>query len=105
VARIAALPAEHLRSLCAILADTGEGLTNAEIRDLLRECGIDDPTPKPPNQYVYVQISKRDRLYNALSQRQDRDHEANAILDFVQRAMNPVRYTERVADFEDVVLR
>jgi uncharacterized protein (TIGR02391 family) len=87
--------------LCAILADTGEGLTNAEIRDLLRECGIDDPTPKAPNQYVYVQISKRDRLYNALSQRQERDHGASTILDFVQHAMNPVRYTKRAADFEE----
>ena len=99
--RFAIASAEHLRSLCAILADTGEGLTNAEIKDLLRECGIDDPTPKAPEPYMYVSIAKRDRLYNALGQRQEQDHSANAVLDFVQRAMNPVRYTKRPAVFEE----
>jgi uncharacterized protein (TIGR02391 family) len=81
------------------MAETKEGLTGEEIKLLLAESGIDDPTPNAPNQYTYVFVSKRDRLYAALGQRQERDREANTILAFVQSAMSPVRYTHRPAVF------
>ncbi len=101
MARISPLPPEALRRLCEILAETSEGLTGGEIKLLLAESGIDDPTPKAPNQYTYVMVSKKDRLYAALGERQERDHEANATLAFVERAMSPVRYTHRAAVFEE----
>lgn len=101
MARISSIPAVALRRLCEILADTSEGLRGTEIKNLLGESGINDPTPKSNSPYYYYSVSKKDRLYAALSARQERDHEANTVLDFVQRAMSPVRYTHRPAVFEE----
>jgi uncharacterized protein (TIGR02391 family) len=101
MARITPLPPEALRRLCEILGDTNEGLSGTEIKLLLAESGIADPTPKAPNQYTYVMTSKKDRLYAALGQRQECDHGANTILAFVERAISPVRYIHRPDIFEE----
>lgn len=45
-------------------------------------------------------ISKRDRLFNALSARQDRDGCGNSVLAFVTKALAPVRFHESPGAFE-----
>jgi uncharacterized protein (TIGR02391 family) len=101
MARIAPISAEGLRRLCEVIAETSEGLTGMEITQLLEQTGIDDPTPKSNSPYGHYATNKRDRLYAALGNRQQNDGSANSVLDFVQRAMNPVRYTNSPAVFEE----
>jgi uncharacterized protein (TIGR02391 family) len=81
----------NLRAICAVLADTSEGLTGNQIGKLLGECAIDDPFPG---------VTKRDRLYAALDQKQSRDGCGNNVVAFVQKAMNPVNYIGAHALFE-----
>lgn len=77
------LDAPTLEALCAVLGDTGDGLTGSEIGTLLRHCQIDDVAPG---------ITKRHRLHEALATRQQRDGVANNVVAFVQAAMRPARY-------------
>ena len=70
-----------VRAICQILGDTSAGLTGREIGELLRSCRIDDPMPS---------ASKRDRLFEALSQRQRADGAGNAVAMFILRAMSLV---------------
>lgn len=81
-----------LRSICNVLADTAEGLTGSEIGHLLRESSIEDPLPG---------FTKRDRLFEALRQKQKQDRCANNVVSFIQKAMNPVRYTQKPHVFEN----
>ncbi len=83
MAAIPKLKETHLKALCDILGDTSEGLTGSQIGALLSQCAIDDPSPG---------ITKRDRLFDALRARQERDGCANNILNFVVTAMDPARY-------------
>ena len=93
------LAPSQVRSLCEVLASTGEGLTNKQIDDLLAETGTADPTPPaPPGAYNI--ISKRDRLCNALMGRQTKSGTSNAILLFIGRAMSPVRFHRTPDAFE-----
>lgn len=94
--RIPAFDDELLRSLCAILGATNEGLTNAEIDQLLSNAKIEDPHAKkyPKNPYVYYPITKRDRLYQALSQRQLQDQCGNNVVNFLLMALSPVRFVQ-----------
>ena len=102
------LPLDHavLRSICEILAATGEGLTNKEIDELLAEASIDDPNPQPDSPNLYRSISKRDRLFAALAQRQKRDGSASGVYQFIELAMRPVRFRserERFAHWSDAL--
>jgi uncharacterized protein (TIGR02391 family) len=81
-----------LRSICNVLADTADGLTGSEIGQLLRDSNIDDPLPG---------FTKRERLFEALDQKQRQDRCANNIFAFVHKAMNPVRYTQKAHVFEN----
>lgn len=81
-----------LEALCAVLGDTGGGLTGTEIGALLRQCQIEDVAPG---------ITKRHRLYQALAARQERDRVANNIMGFVQAAMHPARYVGRSQLFDE----
>jgi uncharacterized protein (TIGR02391 family) len=74
----------HLEQVCAVLADTGAGLTGSEIGSLLAQLGISDPEPT---------ITKRKRLFVALCNRQRSDGCGNYVGQFIHRAMDPVRYT------------
>jgi len=80
-----------LHSICNILGDTAEGLTGSEIGRLLYESNIGDLLPG---------FTKRDRLFEALNQKQKQDGCANNILAFMQSAMSPVRYTQQPHVFE-----
>jgi len=74
-----------LRAICDILGETSSGLTGSEIGKILADCGINDPLPG---------ITKRERLFQALSQRQNLDRSGNNVVSFIYSAMNPIRYTK-----------
>ena len=82
----------NLQALCDIIGDTGAGLTGSEISRCLLACDIADPHPG---------ITKRYRLFEALRAKQDADRCANGVLAFVKHVMNPVRYVDQKADFEN----
>jgi uncharacterized protein (TIGR02391 family) len=82
MAKVDPLSQAVLRHLCEVIGDTSTGLTGREIGRLLAEAGIDDPG----------EMTKRDRLYEALSARQRRDGVANAVLAFLQCVMAPARF-------------
>lgn len=82
---------EVLQKICDILGDTDTGLTGSEIGQLLNNSRIDDPAPG---------FTKRYRLFEALSKRQESDSCANNIVAFIQSAMNPVRYVDSQKSFE-----
>ena len=92
----------QLEQLCAVVADTSDGLTGSEIGRFLAECGIPDPHPG---------VTKRHRLFAALQNRQIQDGCINHIFAFLQRALDPVRYTRDRSAFDsrraevNVVLR
>jgi uncharacterized protein Ymh len=92
--RMAAFPefdVIHLERVCDVLADTSSGLTGSEIGRYLRQLDIDDPQPT---------LTKRHRLFEALSARQRRDRCGNNVVAFVHAAMNPARYTADADYFE-----
>jgi uncharacterized protein (TIGR02391 family) len=81
-----------LKAICNVLGDTNEGFTGSEIGQLLKESNIDDPLPG---------FTKRDRLFEALNQKQKRDGCANNIVAFIYKSMSPVRYTKNPPVFEN----
>jgi len=92
---------DNLRSLCDVLGDTNSGLTHDEIDILLKQTNIFDPQstlPKSPD--FYYPITKRKRLFQALSLRQKEDHCGNNVLHFVKTALNPIRYVNTPDKFE-----
>lgn len=80
----------HLQRLCDTLADTITGLTGSEIGQLLSQLRIGDG----------ISSTKRHRLFEALSIRQEQDRCGNSVAAFIQAAMNPVRYTDAADHFE-----
>jgi hypothetical protein len=99
--RIDPLAPEILAGIADVLGETNDGLTNKEIREVLASADIEDLTPKPPSQYHYVAISKRDRIHNALVARQQHDGAGNAPIHFVECAMAPGRYLKTRTVFAD----
>lgn len=77
------ISAVHLESICAMIADTDEGLTGSEITKILADCSLNDHSPS---------LNKRSRLYNAFVQFQNEKQCSNGILKFLGQAMNPGRY-------------
>jgi len=91
--RTPSFPEDQLRAICKVMGDTELGLTNSEIDQLLRSSNIIDPNPRPePNPYFYTIMSKKDRLYTALSKRQEQDNCGNNVANFIEVSMSPVRY-------------
>jgi len=93
MAAIPKLDETHLQAVCDIIGDTSEGLTGSEIGRLLSQCGINDPEPT---------MTKRHRLFIALSTKQDKDGCANNVVNFVQTVMNPVRFVRNTAGFHEL---
>lgn len=83
MATIPKISAEILRSLCDIIGDTVTGLSGSDIARTLADCGIADLNPGS---------TKRHRLFEALSQRQEKDNSANHVVNYVLIVMKPVRY-------------
>lgn len=88
-----------VRSLSEVLGRTDGGLTNKEINELLAASRIADPIPPAPRG-TYNAISKRDRLFKALTAQQLRDGCGNATLAFVAKALAPVRFHESPDAFD-----
>jgi uncharacterized protein (TIGR02391 family) len=84
------LPSGVLRRICSVLGATDDGLRGREIAALLREARIDDPG----------EITKRDRLFDALQARQAKDGAANAVLACVKLALSPDRFLDRPDAFD-----
>jgi uncharacterized protein (TIGR02391 family) len=80
-----------LQALCKVLGATDDGLTGSQIGQYLTDCRIVDIAPT---------LSKKDRLFEALKQRQFADGCANNVLGFVMHAMSPVRFVGRHDYFE-----
>jgi uncharacterized protein (TIGR02391 family) len=90
---IPSLPEQHIQAICDVLADTSEGLTGSEIGRLLGQCSIEDPSPGS---------TKRYRLFEALSERQREDGCANNVFNFIQIALDPVRFVDNTPKFEQL---
>ena len=82
--RVPPFDSQQTESIARVLADTEEGLTGSEIGRLLQECKMIDPTPS---------MTKWKRLYNAFAEAQNHHLLGNHIIMFINRAMNPVKYT------------
>jgi uncharacterized protein (TIGR02391 family) len=81
----------HLEQICNILGDTNTGLTGSQIGALFRRLNVPDPN---------AAASKRVRLHDALSLKQQHDRCGNNVIGFIQAAMNPVRYHDNPVHFE-----
>ena len=77
--------ANDLQSICDIIADTESGLTGQEIGMLLFQSQLLDPEPG---------ITKRKRLFAALQEGQFREKSGRAVIRFLYKAMEPVRYVK-----------
>lgn len=86
MARLPCFESSHLEAACRVLADTANGLTGNDIEHILREVGIADPTPL---------MTKWKRLFNALAQAQNEHQVGNHLIQFVNKAMSPARYTSK----------
>lgn len=92
MAKIQIFDSENLQAICDVLGDTSSGLTGSEIGKLLVNCNIEDVTPG---------ITKRDRLFNALSYKQNIDRCGNNVIAFIMKSMNPVRYVRNQEIYEE----
>lgn len=82
---------DHLQALCNVLADTSKGLTGSQIQEILSQLNIPDISPAS---------TKRYRLFQALSLKQQQDKCGNHVIAFLQKAMAPVRYVNNQDFFE-----
>lgn len=83
---------QQLEAICQEIADTSAGLTGSEIGRLLSQAGIPDPD---------ADVTKWRRLCHALHAAQANVRSGNIVGDFIQRAMDPLRYVGRTAAFEE----
>jgi uncharacterized protein (TIGR02391 family) len=81
-----------LRSICNLLGDTNEGLTGTEICQLLNQLKILDIKPD---------TNKRNRLFEALFEKQKQDMCGNNIIEFIKKSMDPIRYTDNLEHFNE----
>lgn len=79
----------HLRAV----ADTHYGLTGSEIGDLLAQCRIADVAPGN---------TKWARLYSALNYHSDVSYVFAAMVHFIRKAMDPVRFVDNPGKFEAI---
>ncbi len=85
------LPQEQVRAIADALGDTDAGLTGSEIAHLLGTAQITDTDPS---------ITKRHRLYNALTHDQNRRGHRRNILELIRIAMKPERFVREPHRFE-----
>lgn len=75
---------QHLEQIAKLLADTAEGVTGSQLGHLLQDCRMTDPSPT---------FTKWKRLFNAFVDAQNLHQVGNHVLMFINRVMDPVRYT------------
>ena len=83
--RLSPFNRQQLEAFAKILADTATGLTGSQIGYLLQDARIPDVSPK---------MAKWKRLFNAFVECQNEREYGNHVLMFVNRAMDPVNYTD-----------
>ena len=82
--RVPPFKASQLEAACKVLADTANGLKGDEIGYILSDMRISDPDAGG---------TKWRRLFNALALAQNTHQVGNHLIMFINRAMDPVRYT------------
>ena len=82
--------ASQLEAACKVLADTTNGLKGQEIGYILSDMRIADPDAAG---------TKWRRLFNALALAQNTHQVGNHLIMFIDRAMDPVRYTSEPEAF------
>lgn len=90
MANVEKFPANIIERISEILGDTTSGLTGSEIGKFLARCGIPDG----------ITSTKRVRLYEALSAKQERDQCGNSVIVFLHTVMDPVVHTSSADWFE-----
>lgn len=75
-----------LEGLCKTIGDTVDGLTGSEIERMLLNARIPDIDPS---------ATKWKRLYSAFADWQNKNQCSNHILNFIQDALQPVRYIDK----------
>lgn len=93
MAAIGIINSNMLEAICRVLANTGQGLTGSEIGHLLFQMRIDD--------FDHLN-TKWKRLYNALAKKQKADGHGASIYQFIETAMDPVRFTGNSRKFEEL---
>ncbi len=106
--RLQPFPAQTIEAVAGILGATEDGLTNTEIANILAAKGINDPVAEASKAHAlvraglaYVPMSKRERIRRALASNQEKTGTGNALVAFITHAMNPQRYVQTPAIFED----
>lgn len=89
---IYSINSNQLEAICKVLADTEKGLTGSEIGHLLEQLGIHDPDPS---------MTKWRRLLNSLAAKQNSDGHGASVCQFIQAAMEPVRFSGQIDRFEE----
>lgn len=79
--RIPLFSSQNLEAACKVLGDTERGLTGSEIGHLLQEVKVAD---------VSADLTKWKRLFNALTEAQNKYQVGNHLIMFINRALNPV---------------
>jgi uncharacterized protein (TIGR02391 family) len=82
--RIPPFKASELEAACRVLAESATGLKGDEIGRILADMNVEDPDKGN---------TKWKRLFNALVYVQNKHQVGNHLIMFVNRAMDPVRYT------------
>lgn len=90
--RIPPFSAAQTEAICRVLADTQRGLTGPEIGYILADMQVADPDSSN---------TKWKRLFNAVAALQNKHQVGNHLIMFINRAMDPVRYTSRAEHFEE----
>lgn len=85
------LPPNVLEMISNTLGDTIQGLTGSEIHHFLLQANIDD---------IDSTLTKRYRLYNALTNEQNKNKCSNQILNFIGYVLAPSRYVDNKEEFE-----
>ncbi len=81
-----------LQSISDVLGATNDGLSGSKISRYLRDCNIHDINPS---------LSKRERIYEALKEKQSADRCGDNVAAFIQHSMDPVRYHNAQEWFEE----
>jgi len=79
-----------MEAICEVLGATEGGLTGSEIGELRHRIGVPYPGPT---------VTKRQRIFEALRVRQERNNAGNIVGMFIEEAMVPVRYAARAQVF------
>ena len=82
-----------LEGLAKTLADTGQGLTGTELSKFIPEAGLTDVDPSN---------TKWKRLYNSFVDYQNRNHNSNSILKFINASLKPSRFVGQNDKFETI---